>query len=1026
LALLVTSLAERIHQDIPAGDIVGGPEVRHNCIDEATPDAREVLPTTVDADKKPSPMALKPFEEPEASKKYREVGCLSLEEHDEGNGGRNTTEKDLFCRDFKPTGDGVKCRSGLPFFRKALERDGDEFVHCMMSCLGAGLDLFGLVERNTAGELLETVECRCGAGKENKQAWNGIFNKTYLIPDLQRVYPKNAESEVCPVRIGQYDVEWMKKHGDDGTPISLMHMNMETTRYKHQIFHGSADFDAVEDGKTGEAFQSPFVSSRWESSYVEVSLHDVVSSGSNRTLALGPSSRRKLAEPSYKRDCVRERCAAGQAWGNRIFFAFTSDVGEITLRAFIQALRKIRAHIPCIEFVWLSCTNSLGEPREGQRCEERDFKRQGARPNQARVDGVILVGNRHPDDCYCAGLGFPGRYGVRFINLGWCNSNLHIGDMMHEVGHALGMNHEMKRPDAVREYHGAGPHVVINEMAIQEKTIRWTHKQYPHYTDRQVRLEVEVALYQYEADDTTYTGSVARGRTPFDFESIMLYSATDEMWSICDHKEYRLHSDLQLHHCFDHKMGQRVDLSSLDVLQLRDMYGCLPAEILRCPAIYGSKPADKDGDCKCPSGTFCYQNGKKGCPWAKAERKHPRYFRLGCKDCRCVAPRCPAGAGSIQVNSAVAPPDRDGDCKCPERTVCRRGSGYCPSSRGNSDWEYFSDSCHDCICRKTCPAGSNSMSHFVDSDGNCVCPERTVCVKGRHSVGCKITAGSISVRWFKASCNDCVCEKIQPPAPPTCQRSPGEGAVEGPDRQGDCTCKNHTVCIKGNRDSMCRYSGGRSSQYYSAECPDCHCTIPKTITQTRWLQKPLYSMHERCSSASAPTKCGATQVEAGNNMWDLPRNLRSFECGRCTMALQPSHNWGTCERTTADGEERRLSPHYTLVGSSSNEDLCCQWYTCKQHRQDALDRKDPCKGFICGENAVCTLVGMREPHDTREPVCSCKLGFEFTDDGVDCVQEVPEGSQCCTFNAHYMWVPNEFLEEYWFLGCIKTGKKMCP
>lgn len=54
---------------------------------------------------------------------------------------------------------------------------------------------------------------------------------------------------------------------------------------------------------------------------------------------------------------------------------------------------------------------------------------------------TIWVGSYSASSCYMSS-GPPTK-----INLGWCNGISHKGSMIHEIGHALGLGHEHKRPD---------------------------------------------------------------------------------------------------------------------------------------------------------------------------------------------------------------------------------------------------------------------------------------------------------------------------------------------------------------------------------------------------------------------------------------------------------------------------------------------------------------------------------------------------------------------------------------------------
>ena len=51
---------------------------------------------------------------------------------------------------------------------------------------------------------------------------------------------------------------------------------------------------------------------------------------------------------------------------------------------------------------------------------------------------MIVIGKWDIDKCYATS---PSS-GASRINLGWCDGDVHIGSMIHEIGHVLGLGHE--------------------------------------------------------------------------------------------------------------------------------------------------------------------------------------------------------------------------------------------------------------------------------------------------------------------------------------------------------------------------------------------------------------------------------------------------------------------------------------------------------------------------------------------------------------------------------------------------------
>lgn len=96
-----------------------------------------------------------------------------------------------------------------------------------------------------------------------------------------------------------------------------------------------------------------------------------------------------------------------------------------------------------------------------------------------------------------------------------CNSFSHVGSMIHELGHVLGMSHEHKRPDAIGKIYLPPP---LDEYRGPFLTIHWQN--IPEYMRD-----------QYTPDPRAYTGSgsqqdedPSQGYSDYDYESIMHYS----------------------------------------------------------------------------------------------------------------------------------------------------------------------------------------------------------------------------------------------------------------------------------------------------------------------------------------------------------------------------------------------------------------------------------------------------------------------------------------------------------------------
>eukprot|EP00439_Symbiodinium_sp_Y106_P056738 s1135_g7.t7 len=86
---------------------------------------------------------------------------------------------------------------------------------------------------------------------------------------------------------------------------------------------------------------------------------------------------------------------------------------------------------------------------------------------ESNFTGVTLrVGNYNSGSCWASYLGYPSSgtssdFRRSGFNLGSCMNLNHMGEILHNLGHVLGMLDEQNRPDATRVYHGHGPHLRV-------------------------------------------------------------------------------------------------------------------------------------------------------------------------------------------------------------------------------------------------------------------------------------------------------------------------------------------------------------------------------------------------------------------------------------------------------------------------------------------------------------------------------------------------------------------------------------
>ncbi|CAK9056801.1 Tolloid-like protein 2 (Metalloprotease xolloid) (Xenopus tolloid) [Durusdinium trenchii] len=384
---------------------------------------------------------------------------------------------------------------------------------CFEFCVGAGLDLFALVQ----GE-----ECRCGASRLNKGVWG---EKSAPPGHLQLPAPLSSclTDQACPVRV----YRWLGPFVSGGSVpehlLMLKHdrsiMNVGNTIYVDSIVHGKRiTEEQEEDGKVPPPPK-------------EAKLHDV------------EHLKEQAVDPRWDRPCGdNPGCQAGRQWKNRnpvappgmvaqweeyviVPYKFDAGVDDARKEVFRAAAAEWRLHT-CVALV-----------------EDDDA-----------ALFYILVGIYDLNSCW-AHLGSPEPYYYYHqINLGWCKEMAHKGSLIHEIYHSLASLHEQQRADGSQVYYGKGPHL---EMFWQN-TGKWASQYDPN-----------VDSYIGSADDGGDDPQI--GYAAYDFESIMHYYR-QRNYSNLDINDGYYYNTIPA--SANTLVGNRVGFSQGDIVQALDAYRC--------------------------------------------------------------------------------------------------------------------------------------------------------------------------------------------------------------------------------------------------------------------------------------------------------------------------------------------------------------------------------------------------------------------------------------------------------------------
>jgi hypothetical protein len=438
------------------------------------------------------------------------LGCYSLSFGD--NISTPSTPADWTCVNWNGT-NGSTCRSGLPFYR--MQSNSLTPALCFEYCTGLGFDLFGLVQGS---------ECRCGASKLNQVVWARAqgASRTYLELPLPPQHTCEVSMDKCPVRAYRFT-----GHFESGgsVPAKLLRTRAVDLPYIDSIMLGrNISSEKEEDPRAPRARQIGLT----ETDEKEKSRLQQTPGKTKTTTTKGPSWNRPCNDdpgcnsgPPWTDRVTTAPAGAPDVWQEYVVVRYrfdpTQNIDDTRKEAF-RAATNVWTSVTCVTFSELSNPDAP----------------------------FLQAGVYDAGSCYATPIGSPGANQYSEINLGWCNSMLTKGSMVHELGHVLGLMHTQTRPDAAQTYYGKGPYVSLQWQNIPSD---WVPQYQPDY-----------GAYTGSADDGS--GDVQIGYAPYDFESIMHYPSSGGSIITIPNGRY------------DNLIGNRQHLSQGDITLVLDNYRC--------------------------------------------------------------------------------------------------------------------------------------------------------------------------------------------------------------------------------------------------------------------------------------------------------------------------------------------------------------------------------------------------------------------------------------------------------------------